>query len=68
MQVSGSLILMPSLGLFSFSLFVLSNSSVLVFVLSLLYFIYFPLEACSLTRDRKEVYLDGRVGGRNWEE
>ena len=59
--MSGSLFLVPSLGLFSFCCFVLSNSDTLGFVLpyfillSLLFF-FFPM------RDRNEVDPEGRGG------
>ena len=58
---SGSLILVPFLGLFSFCLFILSNCKVTVFVLSY-YILLLSLETCFLMRDRREVDLDGRVG------
>lgn len=57
------LILGTSLGLFSFCLFVLSNSDVIVFVY-LFYFVIFLLKACSfLTGDRKGVSADRTGGG-----
>ena len=61
MGTSGSLILVPFLGLFSFCLFILSNCKVTVFVLSY-DIVLLSLETCFLMRDRREVDLDGRVG------
>jgi hypothetical protein len=58
-QTNGSLILVPSLVLFSFSFSVLSSSHVLVFILSYyILFYYYTLEACFLMRDREGVDSD----------
>lgn len=68
MQMSGSPILVPSPGLFSFCRFVLSNSSVLGFFfflnLFLFCFIITPQKPfLFLMGDRKGVDLDGTRGG-----
>ena len=61
MQMRGSLILVPSLGLFSF----LFNFDVIDFVLSFfVMFYYYPLEACFFeVRYRKGMGEDGLGGG-----
>jgi hypothetical protein len=56
-QMSGSLLLLLSVGLFSFCLFILFNSYMLVFVL----FYYYPIEACLFSNERRK---KGAVG---WE-
>ena len=74
-QTSGSLILVPSLGFFSFCLFILSNSDVIGFV-CLFYpvtfyfviFYYYPLEACLFSNERQKGIQIGEEVGRNWEE
>lgn len=52
---------------FSFCLFCLILNCLFCFVLS--YFYYYSLDACLFSiRDGKGVDLDGRSGGRNWED
>lgn len=66
MQMSGSPILVPSPGLFSFCRFVLSNSSVLGFFFFfksfLILFYYYPSEAFSFSNGRQE------RGGSGWHQ
>lgn len=71
-QMSGSLILLPSLGLFFFCCFVLFKFHVIIlFYLIILYVVRFYnyfLEACYfLTRERDWIWMGGEVE-RNWEE
>lgn len=71
MQTNGSLFAVPSLGLFSLYLFVLSNSDVLDFIYLIILILrgFFPLDVCFLLmRDRKGVDSDGGEVGRNWKD
>jgi hypothetical protein len=68
---SESLLLAPSLGLFPLYWFFQSKFNVMVFVLSLLYFVMFYcylFEACSFLwgREKDWIQIGGEVG-RNWE-
>lgn len=64
-QMSGSLFLVPSLGLF-FCFFVLSNYNVLAFILMYIIFYYYPLEASLFSKEgQKGVKVC--VGMGNWE-
>lgn len=66
MQMTDSLIPVSSHGPFSFCLFVLSHSNVIVFFFVIFYFIifyYYPLETCYYflpIKRREGVVLDGR--------
>lgn len=56
------------LGPFPFCLFVLSNSNLLGFCLTLFYYYYYPLESFGfLMKDRKGTDLDGRGSRRELE-
>lgn len=67
-RISGSLILVPSLELSSFCLFVLYNSDVFYLVFYFISFYYYDLKDCFLMRDRQEVDTDVRQGQYELEE
>lgn len=61
-RISESLILVPSLELSSFCLFVLYNSDVFYLIFYFISFYYYDLKDCFLMRDRQEVDTDVRQG------